>query len=133
MTILHPHLPQNIPAFAQECLTAIAQAGLGSHLSIGGAFGLAHYYEYRTTHDIDAWWATDATRVIRSQIISVIEKTLSVFGQIRTRAWGDVVSIDLRQNNRTFLVFKSPHDLSCYKPKSLAFGKEIFGLTHLKI
>jgi hypothetical protein len=99
-------LPQNIPAFAQECLTAIAQAGLGSHLSIGGAFGLAHYYEYRTTHDIDAWWATDATRVIRSQIISVIEKTLSVFGQIRTRAWGDVVSIDLRQNNRSIFSFQ---------------------------
>ena len=75
-------------------------------MSIGGAFGLAHYYEYRTTHDIDAWWATDATRVIRSQIISVIEKTLSVFGQIRTRAWGDVVSIDLRQNNRSIFSFQ---------------------------
>jgi hypothetical protein len=52
-------------------------------VSLGGAFGLAHYYEYRTTHDLDAWWTSEATR-----------------------AWGDVVSVELRQGGRTTFSFQ---------------------------
>ena len=101
-----PRSPKNIPSFAQECLNALAQAGLGRTVSLGGAFGLAHYYEYRTTHDLDAWWTAEATREARTRVVAVIEGALAEFGQTRTRAWGDVVGIDLRQGGRTIFSFQ---------------------------
>ena len=101
-----PRPPQNIPSFAQECLNALAGAGLGHYVSLGGAFGLAHYYEYRTTHDLDAWWTSEANREARAHVVAVIEQTLTAFGQTRTRAWGDVVSVELRQDGRTTFSFQ---------------------------
>jgi hypothetical protein len=101
-----PRPPQNIPAFARECLNALAQAGLGRYISLGGAFGLAHYYEYRVTHDVDAWWTAEATRDARVGVIAVLEQTLGSFGQTRTRTWGDVVSVDLRQDGQTIFNFQ---------------------------
>jgi hypothetical protein len=53
--VVEPRLPKEISPFARSCIDAFAADGLGRHLSIGGAFGLAHYHEYRPTHDIDAW------------------------------------------------------------------------------
>jgi hypothetical protein len=101
-----PRPPQNVPVFARECLNALAQAELGRYISLGGAFGLAHYYEYRSTHDVDAWWTADATRDARTRVVAVLEQTLAAFGQTRTRAWGDVVSVDLRQDGRTTFNFQ---------------------------
>ncbi len=75
-------------------------------MSLGGAFGLAHYYEYRTTHDIDAWWTSEATRDARNRVVAIIEQTLAGLGQTRTRAWGDVVSVELRQEGRTNFSFQ---------------------------
>jgi hypothetical protein len=73
---------------------------------LGGAFGLAHYYEYRTTHDLDAWWTAEATREARARVVAVIEGALAKFGQTRTRTWGDVVSVELRQGGRTTFSFQ---------------------------
>lgn len=106
MTVQSPNLPRNIPSFAQECLNALAHAGLGRYVSLGGAFGLAHYYEYRSTHDLDAWWTNEATREARAQVVTIIEQTLASFGQTRTRAWGDVVSVELRHAGRTTFSFQ---------------------------
>ena len=102
----YPRPPHNIPSFAQECFSALAHSGLGHYVSLGGAFGLAHYYEYRTTHDLDAWWTAEATREARMRVVAVIEGVLAAFGQTRTRAWGDVVSVDLRQAGRTTFSFQ---------------------------
>ncbi len=101
-----PRPPQHISPIAQACLNAIAQEGLGKYMSLRGAFGLTHYYEYRTTHDVDAWWTSDATREARGLVIANIETTLAQFGQTRTRTWGDVVSIELRQDKRTIFSFQ---------------------------
>jgi hypothetical protein len=60
-----------VPEYAQACLDAIAASGLGSHISMGGAFGLAHYYEYRPTHDVDAWWEEPVSLEQRQAIISL--------------------------------------------------------------
>lgn len=101
-----PRPPQHIPPLAQECLNALAAAGLGRTVSLGGAFGLAHYYEYRTTHDLDAWWTSEATHEARTRVITLIEGALAPFGQTRTRAWGDVVSVELRQGGRATFSFQ---------------------------
>jgi len=104
--VIEPRLPKEISPFARSCLDALAEGGLGRHLSIGGAFGLAHYHEYRPTHDVDAWWRQSATRENRDAIVAVLGKTLGSFGNVRTRVWGDVVSVELEQNGKTVFSFQ---------------------------
>jgi len=73
---------------------------------LGGAFGLAHYFEYRTTHDVDAWWIEPVSQEERKEIIRILEDALRAFGEVRTRAWGDVVSVELRQQEKTVFSFQ---------------------------
>ena len=59
--------------------------------------GLAHYHEYRTTKDVDAWWTSDTTKEEQQKVIIMLMKTLEKFGEIEVRTFGDVVSLDLFQ------------------------------------
>jgi hypothetical protein len=84
-------------------LQALAEQGLGETVSLGGALGLSHYWDYRPTHDVDAWWVPPTTEEAQQNVIHVLEQVLQPFGQVRKRAWGDVVSIELmRQGEITF-------------------------------
>ncbi|MBC8255634.1 MAG: nucleotidyl transferase AbiEii/AbiGii toxin family protein [Ardenticatenia bacterium] len=87
-------------------MQALVANGLNDKISMGGGFGLLHYLDYRTTHDVDAWWDASATSQEKDQIIQVIEAALSPYGQVQRRAWGDVVSIELVQTNRTVFSFQ---------------------------
>lgn len=40
---------------------ALADHQLGDKISLGGAFALLHYLDYRSTYDVDAWWQVEAT------------------------------------------------------------------------
>ena len=103
---VQPQIPANASPYARRCLEAIAAAGLGSSISIGGAFGLSHYLEYRTTHDVDAWWTDVATPDIRGKLVGVVEEALRTAGSVRTRSWGEVTSIDLARDGRTVFSFQ---------------------------
>ena len=48
-----PHLPKRKHRHSPAPAGSLAAEGLGRHISIGGAFGLARYHEYRPTHDVD--------------------------------------------------------------------------------
>ena len=104
--MMQPRRPANLNEYAQACLNALASNSYGERLSLGGAFGLAHYFEYRTTHDVDAWWVEPVTDEERRQIVHILEEALRPFGQVRTRSWGDVVSVELSQQNKTVFSFQ---------------------------
>jgi predicted nucleotidyltransferase component of viral defense system len=98
MTLLpspQPKRPTHIPDYAESCLVALVAHDLGDKISLGGAFALLHYLDYRSTYDVDAWWQQETTAAERRQVIAVIETTLQQFGQVRQRTWGDVVSVEL--------------------------------------
>jgi predicted nucleotidyltransferase component of viral defense system len=95
-----------MPDYAEACLEALAGQGLGEIISLGGALGLLHYLDYRPTHDVDAWWTASATTENQRQVIRVIEATLGVSGKVKTRAWGDVVSVELLREERTVFSFQ---------------------------
>jgi len=97
-----PQRPTHLSRYAELCLEALAEQGLGEKVSLGGALGLLHYLDYRATHDVDAWWAQTATKDERRAVIEVIENTLQPLGQVRTRRWGDVVSIELSSGDQAF-------------------------------
>jgi hypothetical protein len=101
-----PQRPTHLSDHAELCLDALSAAGLGDKVSIGGALGLLHYLDYRPTHDVDAWWVPAATGDERRAVIQTIEETLRGVGEVRVRAWGDVVSIELTSNDRRVFAFQ---------------------------
>jgi hypothetical protein len=106
---LQPHRPQQMSEHAEACLLALSAQGLGQKISLGGAFGLAHYYEYRPTHDVDVWWMPETTAEERQQVVQTIQDALRPFGPVQVRTWGDVISVELRQEERTVFSFQVAH------------------------
>ena len=90
-----PTRPTHIPTYADVCLQALVEHNLGDKLSLGGAFALLHYLDYRSTYDVDAWWHLSTTTHEKRQVIEVIEQALGQYGEVRRRSFGDVVSIEL--------------------------------------
>jgi len=90
-----PTRPTHIPMYADICLQALAERNLGDKISLGGAFGLLHYLDYRPTFDVDAWWTESASTRDKEQVVAAIMAALSVYGKVRHRAFGDVTSIEL--------------------------------------
>lgn len=101
-----PRRPQQMSEYALACLQALAARGLGRKVSLGGALGLAHYYEYRSTHDVDAWWTAEASTEDQRQVVHALREALSPFGAVRVRTWGDVVSVELQQAERVVFGFQ---------------------------
>jgi hypothetical protein len=106
---LQRHRPQQMSEYAEACLLALSAQELGRKISLGGALGLAHYYEYRLTHDVDAWWMPEATAEERQRVVQVIQDALQSFGPVQVRTWGDVVSVELRQEERMVFSFQVAH------------------------
>jgi len=107
--IPQPHYPTQLPEHAEICLQALIANGLGHKISIGGAVGLMHYFEYRSTYDLDAWWEPSTTSKEQQQVISVLESMLQSFGQVRTRTWGDVTSVELKSGRKKVFSFQIAH------------------------
>ena len=103
---MHPTRPRNTPAHAELCLEALANNALGEKISLGGAFGLLHYYDYRQTHDVDAWWEPAATEDDRRRVIDTVREALGTAGDVRVRTWGDVVSIELLRGSKKVFSFQ---------------------------
>jgi hypothetical protein len=101
-----PIRPSQIFEPAEKALQALSAAGLGQTISVGGAFGLQHYFEYRSTDDVDAWWAPSVASAEREQVLQTIEEALRPFGEIRVRAWGEVVSVELKRAGKTVFSFQ---------------------------
>jgi len=68
--------------------------------------GLFHYLDYRPTHDVDAWWSESPTEAQKQAVVQALETSLSNFGSVRIRTWGDVVSVELSQDGKTVFSFQ---------------------------
>lgn len=115
-----PRRPSHLSVYAETCLRALAERGLGDKVSLGGALGLLHYLDYRPTQDADAWWTSEADADARNQVIEVVRATLATYGQTHVRAWGDVVSIELTQVGRTVFSFQIARRSALLEPSSSA-------------
>jgi hypothetical protein len=106
MKPIQPRRPAHLSPYALVCLNALVQANLASYISLGGALGLFHYLDYRSTHDADAWWADGVTEDQRHAVVQALQSALSAFGDIRVRSWGDVDSVELNQQGKTVFSFQ---------------------------
>ena len=71
-------------------------------LVLGGYLALRQYADYRYTHDIDAWWATDVDTTTRNAALArVREVCVAVATEngltVVERPFGEVVSLEFRQ------------------------------------
>lgn len=101
-----PRQPAHLSPYARACLGALVKADLARHISLGGAFGLFHYFDYRSTHDVDAWWSGLTTEKQKQAVAEVLTMALSEFGRVSVRSWGDVVSVELIPENRVVFSFQ---------------------------
>mgnify|MGYP005845661581 CR=1 FL=1 len=114
------HRPQNLPQYAEVCLQALADRGLGQAISLGGALGLMHYLDYRPTHDADAWWSPSTSEEVHQQVVAALQDALRPFGEVRTRSWGEVVSVELVQGGCVTFSFQIASRLAQLAPSSPA-------------
>jgi len=106
MKTVRPQQPSNLSPYARACLDALVSANLADRISLGGALGLFHYLDYRPTHDVDAWWSRPLSEGQKQEVTRTLETTLATFGDVDVRAWGDVVSVELSQNDRAVFSFQ---------------------------
>jgi len=105
MKTITPKQPAHLSIYAKVCLETLVDASLSSSISLGGAFGLFHYYDYRPTHDVDAWWNEDVSEAIKKEVVQVLQSTLERFGIVRVRSSGDLTSVELSQEGKTVFSF----------------------------
>lgn len=106
MKNIQPQQPSHLSPYARACLDALVKANLADRISLGGGLGLFHYLDYRPTHDVDAWWSESLTEAQKQAVVQALETSLSNFGRVRVRAWGDVVSVELSQDGKTVFSFQ---------------------------
>jgi hypothetical protein len=120
LKIIRPQKPKHLPEHAELCLTAVANAGFGNAIALGGAFGLLHYLDYRLTHDVDAWWQPDAPDPVKTAVMQTLERALQSQGEVRTRRWGEVVSVELWKEGRAVFSFQIAQRSALLKPAEAA-------------
>lgn len=118
-------IPKSVNDLARSCLTALQNSGQGRFISLGGAIALAHYYDYRATKDVDAWWTEEATEEIKKSIIKVLNEALNYFGSVSVRRFGDVVSVDLSQNQKIIFNFQIANRSVLLRPYATSPWPEI--------
>ena len=70
-----PIRPSTLPDMVDDALEAISREPWASRIILGGGIALKHYDDFRSTHDIDAWWLgfpdEDIRRLLRDAIAKV--------------------------------------------------------------
>ena len=106
MKNIQPGQPSHLSPYARACLESLVKASLADLISLGGDLGLFHYLDYRPTHDVDACWLETITEAQKQAVVQALKTSLSDFGSVRVRAWGDVVSVELSQDGKTVFSFQ---------------------------
>lgn len=93
-----------VDPLAESILSELARRPGSEQVVLGGYFALRYHVDYRTTHDIDAWWKprSDApgTAAIRAAVKSVADARGLQFSE---RQFGETVSFELsREKSKVF-------------------------------
>lgn len=99
-------IPESLTNFAKVCLETLSKSNLGRFITLGGAVGLSLYHEFRTSKDIDAWWSPDAREIDKESVVNLLKETLETCGAVSIRRFGDVISLDLRRENKVVFNFQ---------------------------
>jgi len=105
-----PEVPddaERTESLATEILTALEGFPESGQLVLGGYFALSRFVDYRTTHDLDAWWKTRRTEATMARLRSVMSDVARRHGlAFSEREWGETVSLELSEAGRKVFSFQ---------------------------
>ena len=102
-----PTRPERIDPLAEEILEGLRGFPESGEIVLGGYFALKHYLDYRTTHDLDAWWRTGKSEHAMARIRAAMQAVADRHGMtLRAREWGETVSFELVQRGTKVFSFQ---------------------------
>ena len=101
MTPSQPIPPTNLSVYAREVLDLLASHPAAADIVLGGGVALAHYLNYRDTHDLDAWWTSGPTPAADQLLGDVMQAVATKHGfTLSRRSWGETTSFELVDGQR---------------------------------
>ena len=99
--------PRRLDPLAERVLSLLSARPEGDQIVLGGYLALQHYLDYRTTHDIDAWWSTRADSAAEKAIRQVMQQVAGEAQMaLRERRFGDTLSFELVQEGQQRFSFQ---------------------------
>jgi len=96
-----------INPLARRVLEALSTRPESGEIVLGGYFALQRFLDYRTTHDIDAWWRTRASHAAEDAIREAMRSVAAGEGyELRERRFGDTVSFELSREGKKRFSFQ---------------------------
>jgi hypothetical protein len=115
--------PIQLDPLAEKLLARLAGKPECAEIVLGGYFALEHYLDYRQTHDVDAWWRTQANRTTGNTIEEAMRRVASTEAlEFSKRLFGDTATscFGIRSG---YSRFESPSAPSSWSPRSQARGR----------
>jgi len=102
-----PDKPRNLDPLAEKVLDRLAGRPEAAEIILGGYFALQHYLDYRTTHDIDAWWRTQPSAATENAIAEAMRSVgASTDHELRERRFGETISFELYRDGKKRFSFQ---------------------------
>jgi len=96
--------PRHLDPLAEHVLSLLAGIPEADRIVLGGYLALQHHLDYRSTHDIDAWWRDRADAAAEASIRRVMQQVAADTRMtLRERRFGDTMSFELvREGQQRF-------------------------------
>ncbi len=119
-----PIRPSNVEPLTARVLNRLAEHPAEARsMILGGGFAMNHYLAPRMTFDVDTWWTKDSTNDDRKAALEVLREILpevaDEFGMAfseRANASHEMISLELRDAERTFSYQIAPHTIELDSP-----------------
>jgi Nucleotidyl transferase AbiEii toxin, Type IV TA system len=99
--------PRNLDPLADRVLISLAARPEAAEIVLGGYFALQHYADYRSTHDIDAWWRTQPSATTEADIRAVMEEIATSEGyELGERRFGETISLEMHHDGKKLFSFQ---------------------------
>lgn len=91
----------------EKVLRVLSGYAAASEIVLGGYLALQHHVDYRTTHDIDAWWLGRASPAAEKAIIAAMQQVAAEEGfDVKERRFGETLSVELSRSGRKHFAFQ---------------------------
>ncbi len=106
MREIEPTRPPGLDPLAVEILERLRAYPEANDFVLGGHLALKHYLDYRTTHDINAWWAqestTDSQHLALERLRDIVKSVAADRGMtFSERAARSMTLLEMQRNAKT--------------------------------
>ncbi len=113
----------HVDPLAERVLALLSGRPEAGRIILGGYLALQYYLDYRTSHDIDAWWSERADPKVEAVIRQVMGQVAAETGmELQERRFGDTVSFELaREGQQRFSFQIAVRSIAVEEPQTSAW------------